>query len=803
MTTTSARRAGGAPTLKALLLTASALLSSAGFAGHALAADASDAPASGAATPDNAGAAAVDALVVTARYRSEDVQTVPIPITALGGQQLEALGGTFNLKQLMSQLPSLNIQGFSGRNQTTTIRGIGTNAGGTNDGLEQGVGLYIDGVYRPRTGTAITDLVDVESIQLLRGPQGTLFGKNTVAGAIDIRTREPSFTPEWRGEVSVGNYKYLRAYGSYSGPITDNLAVRVSYLRNEREGLYYNTIYKKRWDNLDNNAYRLDLLYKPNDDFKLRVTADYSIQKGNMGFNVVTAVLPTTKANGSVVRGFYEKAASVGYTPLTIDPFARQIDLDNSQFDRMPSWGVQSRADWQVGGFTLSSISAYRDWRWIPNYDGDQIGANVSTQGIVDTVQTQFSQELRLVSPDERRLQYTAGLYYFWQEADDWTTSAYGRDAAKWLLGPTYPDEVLNGLASVAHVVPATHSYAAYGQATWNLRPDLRLTAGLRYTYEEKTGLYDAKVGGSAVAIADLPTAWQALAVTARATYAPVSRYEADWNGDNVSGLLSASYDLSDDAHAYASYSRGYKSAGINLVRQTTGVDIFVAPEKVDDYELGVKTRLLDRRLELNANLFWTTDENYQANYVNTTVSPAVTYIANTGTLRSRGVELDARAAPFSGLTATLSATYNEARYQSYKNASAQYLTSYQGVKDLSGAEASGAPRWTVAATLRYAKPITLPGGDGGEAYIGGDYSHRSHFFAAVNDDIFSLAPGYQVFGLNGGVRSDKGWDVSIWARNLFDEEYFNTLSVNATYGIVQGTLGEPRTFGATLRIKR
>jgi iron complex outermembrane receptor protein len=798
MTILPARRASGAPTLKALLLTAAALSPGAVWAQPL--AEAGSAPAD--APSVNVAAAEVDALVVTARYRNEDVQTVPIPVTTLGVQQLEALGGTFNLKQLMQQLPSLNIQGFSGRNQTTTVRGIGTNAGGTNDGLEQGVGLYIDGVYRPRTGTAITDLVDVESIQLLRGPQGTLFGKNTVAGAIDIRTQEPSLKPEWKTELSTGNYKYLRGYLSYTGPITDTLALRVSYLRTEREGLAYNTVYKKRWDNLDNNAYRLDLLYKPSDAFKLRVTADYSIQKGNMGFNVVTAVLPTTKANGSVVRGFYEKAASVGYTPITIDPFARKVDLDNSQFDRMPSWGVQSRADWQVGGFTLSSISAYRDWRWIPNYDGDQIGANVSTQGIVDTVQTQFSQELRLVSPDERRVQYTAGLYYFWQEADDWTTSAYGRDAAKWLLGPTYPDAVLNGVASVAHVVPATKSYAAYGQATWNVRPDLRLTAGLRYTYEKKTGLYDAKAAGVVTPIADLPVAWQALATTARANYAPVGRYEAAWDGDNISGLLSASYDLADDVHVYASYSRGYKSAGINLVRQTLGVDIFVDPEKVDDYELGLKTQLLDRRLELNGNLFWATDQNYQANYVNTTVSPAATYIANTGTLRSRGVEIDARAAPFAGLTATLSATYNEARYQSYKNASAQYLSSYLGVKDLSGSEASGAPRWSVAATLRYAHPVTLPGGGGGEAYIGGDYSLRSHFFAAVNDDIFSLVPSYQLVGLNGGLRSDKGWDASLWVRNLFDKDYFNTLSVNATYGIVQGTLGEPRTFGVTLRAK-
>lgn len=177
-----------------------------------------------------AGEAAVQDIVVTARYRKEDAQKVPIAISAISGDRIAAQGA-FNLKQSIQQLPSLNIQGFSGRNQTITIRGIGTNSGGTNDGLEQGVGLYVDGVYRPRTGSVITDLIDVESIQLLRGPQGTLLGKNTVAGAIDVKTRAPSFTNEARAEASYGNYDYARGYLSLNAALSDTLAVRLSYLR--------------------------------------------------------------------------------------------------------------------------------------------------------------------------------------------------------------------------------------------------------------------------------------------------------------------------------------------------------------------------------------------------------------------------------------------------------------------------------------------------------------------------------------------------------------------------------------------
>jgi iron complex outermembrane receptor protein len=161
------------------------------------------------ATSDAASAAPSDDIVVTARYKNETLQTVPIAITALSSAQIEAIGGQTSLKNLAAFTPSVSIQGFSGRNQTITIRGLGTNSGGTNDGLDQGVGLYIDGVYRPRTGTVINDLLDVDGVQVLRGPQGTLFGKNTVAGAIDVRTKLPTFAPEFASDITYGNYNAM------------------------------------------------------------------------------------------------------------------------------------------------------------------------------------------------------------------------------------------------------------------------------------------------------------------------------------------------------------------------------------------------------------------------------------------------------------------------------------------------------------------------------------------------------------------------------------------------------------------
>ena len=739
--------------------------------------------------------------VVAARYRPENAQDVPISMTTLSNQQLQALGGTRNLNQIIGQLPSLNIQGFSGRNQTITIRGLGTNAGGTNDGLEQGVGLYIDGVYRPRTGTAITDLVDIESIQLLKGPQGTLFGKNTVAGAVDIHTTEPGFKRLVKTELSYGNYNYVRAYLSVTNPLTDTLTFRVSYLRTSRQGLIYNTTFSEPWDNLNNDAVRADILWKPSDNFKTRLIADYSMQACNCGFYSVRRALPTTLANGKAVKGFYEHAADVGYTPIRIDPFGRQVDIDSSQADRMPSWGIQNTATLRFGGdLTLTSISAYRNWKWLPHYDGDQIGANVSTLGIVETHQQQFSQEVRLASPGGQTLDYTAGLYLWYQQANDNQYTAYGRAASQWLISPTTSPDVLNGLVAYSHVVPATTSYASYGQATWNPTKRWHVTGGLRATIEHKTGSYNAYPQGDVAPIDGFPADQQAAAAASRAGFAPTGSYSVSRNTSNLSWTGIVARDLTDDIHVFATYSRGYKSPGINLVRQSLGVDVFVKPEKVDDFELAAKTEFFGGRLQLNPTLFYTIDRNYQANYVNTSVTPNASYITNVGTVISRGVEVDARVSPVRGLFGSASVMYNDAKYDSYTNAPAQFLYSYLGTQDLSGKQASGAPKWTLGASAEYSAPVAKNGAGPVDAYLGGDWTYRSSFKAAVNLDPFSRIPGYQLWGAHAGIRNNSRWDISLWVRNLLDKHYYNTASISPQYGVVLAALGEPRTFGGTVR---
>jgi iron complex outermembrane receptor protein len=230
-------------------------------------------------------------------------------------------------------------------------------------------------------------------------------------------------------------------------------------------------------------------------------------------------------------------------------------------------------------------------------------------------------------------------------------------------------------------------------------------------------------------------------------------------------------------------------------------VNVFVQQETVDDYELGVKADFFGGRLELNPNAFYIIDQNFQANYINTTVTPIAGYITNVGTVVSRGAELDARFYPVQGLRGTASLMYDDAYYESYANAPSQSLNVSQGPsQNLSGQQAAGAPRWTAAAAAEYYTPVAHQNDGAVDAYFGADWNVRSQFYAAVNLDPFSKVDGYQVLGLHAGLRHGKRWDVSFWMRNVADAHYLNTSSVNTTYGITTVVVGEPRTFGVTLR---
>ncbi|RJF85808.1 TonB-dependent receptor [Sphingomonas cavernae] len=766
-----------------------------------------DAPAAPVAADAAVDTADIAEITVTARRREESAQDVPIALSVVDANTLEATGN-FTLGQVQQLVPSLQVFSFNPRNTNINIRGLGSNVALTNDGLENGVGIYIDNVYYGRVGQSQFDLVDLQQIEVLRGPQGTLFGKNTTSGAINITSRLPSFAPEFSGEATIGDYGYHQVRGSVSAPILgDSVAFRLSLADTHRDGFLYNVTKQRHAQDYDNFTARGQLLIKPSEDVAIRLIGDYSQQRQNHVLNVFANYFGTYDNGAPILNNFLDRAARAGYTPLPVAPFERLGDADGHYQSNMEGYGLSGQLDWDFGKLALTSITAYRWWDWNPANDGDSTALPVITKAQQANRQRQFSQEIRLASTGSNTIDYVVGAYYFWQIIRGYGATAYGSAAANWNL-PAVPAVVgnaaLDGFEANSTSTPETKSYAVFGQADWNISDALKLTVGLRFTHEKKSGAFEQfHVAG--VDLSTLPAAQAAAALAIRNQFNPVTSFSTSFSDDSLSGLISLSYRVAEDALLYGTYSRGNKSGGLNLTALPPGIEPDIRPEEIDNFEVGLKSQWLDRALTVNLAGFWTEVSDYQTaitEQVQNTVNFRQ-YIANIPKVRSRGFEADLVYAPTEFVSLTASAAYTDATYRDYRNApQAQENLNLGGIQDLTGEQLSGVPKFTYTLGADLAQPVGEWGGQGIEVYGHGDFSHRSSFNTSATNSRFAQIAGYGLLNVRFGVRSDDDqWDLSVWARNLTDENYFLTLSP-ANTGAVTALVGEPRTLGVTLRTK-
>ena len=757
-----------------------------------------------------ADAAALDAeeseaaITVTARRREEDAQDVPIALSVLSADTLDKTGN-FTLGQVQQLVPSLQIFSFNPRNTNINIRGLGANVALTNDGLENGVGFYLDNVYYGRPGQSQFDLVDLQQIEVLRGPQGTLFGKTTTAGAINITSREPRFTPEAQGEISLGDYGYHQLRASVSAPIiSDRVAFRLSLADTHRDGFLTNLHDGSKAQDYDNFSIRGQLLVKPTDTLSVRLIGDYAHQKQHYVLNIPVTYFGTYDSGATIPNNIFARTSRAGYTLLPADPFAREGDSDSHYQAFMKSYGASGQIDWDLGQVALTSITAYRWWDWDPANDGDSTSLPVTTKAQQANRQRQFSQEVRLGSTGSNVVDWTVGAYYFWQTICGYGASAYGSAAPNWFVptaNPVVADAALNGFETRSYSEPRTKSYALFGQASWNISDALSLTGGLRYTHERKTGAYRQWwVGGAD--LSTLSAADAAAATAIRNQFNPRASYTAGIRDDSISGLATLSWKIAPDALVYGTYSRGSKSGGLNLTNIPSGAVPQVKPETVDSYELGFKSAWLDRTLTLNAAAFWTEVSDYQTAITQPNIlGTFVQYISNIPKVRSRGIEGDLSYAPTKWISLTASASYIEATYRDYRNApqAPERSATLAPTQDLTGVQLGGIPKFTYSLGADVAQPI---GGGGTEIYGHADFSHRSSFNTSSSNSRYAQVPGYGLLNARIGIRADSGlWDISVWARNLGDKQYFQALNPGA-FGLVTGTIGDPRTIGVTLKTR-
>ncbi|MGR6551336.1 TonB-dependent receptor [Pseudomonas plecoglossicida] len=719
-------------------------------------------------------------VTVNARRREETAQDVPTPISVLDSETLETQR-IYRVQDLQQLVPSTNVAYVHARQSSISIRGLGNNP--ASDGLEGSVGIYLDNVYLGRPGMAVFDLLDVEQLEVLRGPQGTLFGKNTTAGVLNITTRKPTFHREGSIQQSVGEDGYLQTQGSFSGPLTDTLAGRLSAYHTEDDGYVKNVYNGEDLNGGKRQGFRTQLLFQPSDTFNLRWIGEYNEEDSNNGILSLYSTGPNR----------YESLAAQAGATL-VSGKDRKVNFDAEQRVTVFQGGTSVEANWTLpNDFTLTSITAYRWWDFTPRND-DGLNVPVFHSAGVSVRDKQYSQEIRLASPTGGAFDYVLGAYYFKQDLDNTSFTYYGPQADVWNLTPA---GALNNVNTIGDGHIDTDSYALFAQGTWHLTDRLDFTAGVRGTYEEKSAWVtrDAPTGGAAV--------------TGAAAAARQGRVGAYDSGDlnqysfSPSGLLGLSYRFNEQLLGYATLTHGEKSGGINLTvgaAPRLGTDsLLVGTERVNNAEVGLKSTLFDDRLQLNANLFWAEVHGYQANVYDQI--NRVQYLANAGSVRSRGLEFEATALPIRGLTVNFNGSWNDVRYTDYDDAPCPpevSLANATATCDLSGHQVVGASKYIANLNGQYKWQLT----DHIEPYVTASYAFRSKAVGTIDDSDFGQIPSYALVNLSTGVRLDQGdgvLDLSLWVKNAGDKTYFTSLW-NSANGGYAGVLGTPRTFGATAR---
>ncbi len=745
-------------------------------------------------------------ITVTARRRQESAQDIPIPIAVISGAAAED-AGAFNVNRLKEAVPSVQLYSSNPRNTGLSIRGLGTTFGLTNDGIDPGVGFYVDGVYYARTAATTIDFIDVERIEVLRGPQGTLFGKNTTAGTFNVTTKRPSFTPAASFEFSYGNYGFIQAKSSVTGPLGKKLAARLSFIGTQRDGLLYNVATQKHVNDLNNQGVRGQLLFKPSEKINLLFAADATRQRPD-GYAQVFAGMATTLRPD--YRQFEQIIADLNYTLPSRDPFDRKIDHDTPWRSNQDFGGASLNADFELGAGTLTATTAFRYWNWGPSNDRDFTGLQALALSQAPSRHEQWSQEVRWAGTFSSKLSGVFGLFAFGQKlrADEAHTEESG--AAQWRFSQSTTSELwktpglLDGYGIKSYPNLNTFSGAVFGQIDWSITNKISLLSGIRFNYDDKEVDFRRETyGGLATSDPDL------LAIK-NSVYSNQS-FKAQIDDTNLSGQLTLSYKATSKVNSFATFSTGFKPVGLNLGglpvkdgQPQTELAV-IKPESVRHFEFGIKTTTT-RASTLNLVIYNTDIEDYQTQVQSPELGVNRGYLANAEQVRVRGVELDGnwKSKHFS-LTGSLA--YTDGQYVKFTNAPLPLEETglrVDGVqvafKDISGGDLPGVSKWAGSVGIEWLTKTQLLGNKT-DFFIAFDTYYRSEFSSSPSPSKYLVVDGYALVNARLGFRATKGVSLFIWSRNLLDQDYFEQLLPGAgNIGHYAGVLGDPRTVGVTLR---
>ncbi len=746
----------------------------------------------------------LEVVTVTSRRRSEEVQAIPIPIAVIGAKELDN-SVSFNVNRVKELIPSVQLYSSNPRNTTLNIRGIGSTFGLTNDGIDPGVGFYVDGVYYARPTAATLDFIDVQQIEVLRGPQGTLFGKNTAAGTFNITSRKPTFVTTGIFEQSFGNYGFIQTKGSVSGPlIKDKLAARFSFTGTSRDGNIYNVATEKYTNTLNNQGIRGQLLFLPNTRASVTLAGDYSRQRPDGYAQVFAGVAPTLRP---AFRQFESIISDLNYDLPSRNPFDRLIDTNTPWRSDQDMGGISLNADFKIGRGSLTSTSAWRAWKWGPSSDRDFTGLSAIAKSEAPSIHYQWSQEVRYAGEINNKLSGTVGVFAFYQKLDP--VGAHLQEAGKdqWRfvqnnLNPLWQTPgLLDGLKQEDFPRFKNFSGALFGQLDWKISERLILNPGIRLNYDQKEVDFKRTVSGG------LATTDPELLALINRVFTPLS-FQANVDNWNVSGQLGGRYIFGEKVMSFANFSYGFKPVGLNLggIPTENGTPVLdlavVKPERVRHFEWGVKSQPT-KYTTLNLTLFNTDIFDYQTTVRSPDIGVIRGYLANAEHVRTRGFEVEGTYSLPTHFRFNTSLSYTDATYVKFTNAPVPLEETGSGgneLKDISGGLLPGISKWAISTGFEaFTKGQLL--GQEGEYFIGSDVLYRSSFSSNPTPSLYLNIDGYALVNARLGFRTPKGITVLVWSRNLANVNYFEQLlSAGGNAGHYAGVLGDPRTYGITLR---
>lgn len=708
----------------------------------------------------------LDDIIVTAQKRAEGLSDVPISISAVSGKQVESYGQT-NLEQISSSVPNLKITQTAIANRIA-IRGI---ASGDNKGFEQSVAMFVDGVYYGRDQLSRLPLVDMERVEVLRGPQPTLFGKNAIAGAVNITTRSP--TDEFEGTVSglyEFNHKELQLTGVLSGPLSDGIEARVVGYHRSMDGYFYNQKLKRNEPNVDEYYVRGKVEFDKGGPLAAELKLEYAdfAMKGQPR-DVFGAV------------GNYNAVFQGPFFVSTVPDYVRE---DNGYESRNKVFGATLNADLEIGEHTLTSVTSLLDYKTREIVDIDFSGISFLDGTNLREDYRQFSQELRLTSPGGEAFNYIGGVYYQHAKLDvqDFT-----------LFNPTFlglgaPFNALGDTRNDRDYSQTSDLISAFAQGELSLTDQLRVTAGARFNHEKKSGRRSlAIVQGplSTAPAAVVAAVFRALNIEAHSIAGKLSE-------DSFNPMVNVQFDATDDLMLYASYARGTKAGGFDIRSNSLPTSTTVAKpgafefqdESADNFEAGLKYK--GRDVAFNLSFYRTKYKDLQVNIFDGTLNFNV---RNAAAARTQGIEADFRAALAEGLTISGAIAYLDFKFTNFTDGQCYYLQTPGpgGFCDYSGKRNALSPKWSGNLNVDYWTPV---GSDLKLSFnVNADFS--SSYIAAANLDPRTYQGSYAKLGARIGLgQIDNRWEVALIGRNLTDQRILQTGSAMPLATTITGGAG-------------